>query len=219
MRTFEERMEEISRRSGELLEKRKKRRRGILLTCIPLVLCLGLLGLWRFPQNAETESSPESMNPIPEICSTQPELAATDPPQATASAIWVETAVAAAQLTHTDHPGVSVQILSAKRTDEGTSLRVLWKNETDKEVIYGSSYFMDEHRDEQWIPCKINEAVTFTAIAYVLQPGAEVERTYHLGGVYEIPETGTCRFRTECFVYLDSGESQVCNLWAAFAVP
>ena len=46
MRSFEQRMTEIRRRSDVILRKRKKRQRAILAHSVPLVLCAGLLGLF-----------------------------------------------------------------------------------------------------------------------------------------------------------------------------
>lgn len=43
MRSFEERMAEISRRSEERLKERKKRRSRLLAACIPIVLCAALI--------------------------------------------------------------------------------------------------------------------------------------------------------------------------------
>ncbi len=46
MRSFEQRMTEIRRRSDVILRKRKKRQRAMLALSVPLVLCAGLLGLF-----------------------------------------------------------------------------------------------------------------------------------------------------------------------------
>lgn len=47
MRSFEERKEEIFRRSEKKIAHRKKTVRQVIATCVPLVLCLGTLsGIW-----------------------------------------------------------------------------------------------------------------------------------------------------------------------------
>ena len=47
MRSFDERMDEIKRRSQTIFAQRKKQRKQLLLTCVPLVLCLVVLGgIW-----------------------------------------------------------------------------------------------------------------------------------------------------------------------------
>lgn len=66
MRNFEERMAEISRRSEKILAKRKNRRRMILVVCIPLVLCVGILALTR-PTGTESKQASMATNvPKPE---------------------------------------------------------------------------------------------------------------------------------------------------------
>lgn len=42
MRNLEQRIAEIHRRSAEIIEKRRKRRKHLLVACIPVVICIGL---------------------------------------------------------------------------------------------------------------------------------------------------------------------------------
>ena len=49
MRNFEERKAEVFRRSEKKIKERKQRRNHILMACIPLVLCITLLGAFLFP--------------------------------------------------------------------------------------------------------------------------------------------------------------------------
>ena len=49
MRNFEERKAEVFRRSEKRIKERKARRNHILMACIPLVLCITLLGAFLFP--------------------------------------------------------------------------------------------------------------------------------------------------------------------------
>ena len=49
MRNFEERKAEVFRRSEKKIKERKARRNHILMACIPLVLCITLLGAFLFP--------------------------------------------------------------------------------------------------------------------------------------------------------------------------
>lgn len=211
MKTHEERMAEIYRRGDAIVKERKKRRNIFAAVCVPLVLCFIVAGAWLLPKGSTTESGSPEEGATPEIAvqETYPEtLALTQP------AVSVETVTF---LNHyTDYPGVTVEILSVEETDGKTSLRVLWKNKTEKEMIYGSSFFVDSWQGDHWQSCQVNEDLVFTAIAYFLQPGEEREESYTLTGVYALPEEGTCRFRTECFVYETPEESLHCELWSTF---
>ncbi len=201
MRTHEERMAEIHRRSEKLIKLRKKRRIATLLTCIPLILCVGIVSGLFLKGGGPTESMTE-METIRET------IAVTD------LVSVVETATEFAP--YSDYEGVSVEILSVEQDNGKTMLRVLWKNETEKDVLFGASFFVDTYRQEQWETCRVNESVVFPAIAYTLSPGQERQEEYTLTGVYELPEEGICRFRTECFVYETSEESLHCQLWDVF---
>lgn len=62
MRNFEERKAEVFRRSENRIKERKRRRKHILMTCIPLVLCLTIAGALVFPQMDDLKQAPESSN-------------------------------------------------------------------------------------------------------------------------------------------------------------
>ena len=62
MRNFEERKAEVFRRSEKRIKERKQRRNHILMTCIPLVLCLTIFGAFLFPQLDDLKQAPESSN-------------------------------------------------------------------------------------------------------------------------------------------------------------
>lgn len=63
MRSFEERISEINRRSEKFIKERKKRRKYILTACIPVVLCLSLWLAWPEPK-AATENHQNSTGAI-----------------------------------------------------------------------------------------------------------------------------------------------------------
>ena len=62
MRNFEERKAEVFRRSEKRIKERRARRNHILMTCIPLVLCLTIFGAFLFPQMDDLKQAPESSN-------------------------------------------------------------------------------------------------------------------------------------------------------------
>lgn len=205
MRTHEERMKEIYRRSEEQLLLRKKRKRRILLTAIPMVLSIGIMTAWLSFQGGPTESAPDME---PEACTMEETQLATVPETLSQTATM--------EANYTEYPGLSVEILAVEQSEEGTSLKVRWSNETEKEVLYGSSFFIDAFEEDHWEPCKVKDDVVFPAIAYSLAPGQKKVETYGLTGVYELKETGTHRFRTECFVFETAEDSLHCELWVTF---
>lgn len=66
MRSFEQRIAEIQRRSEKILLARKKRRKHVLLACIPLVLCIGVYTVCVLPAMAPArDTAPESITEAP----------------------------------------------------------------------------------------------------------------------------------------------------------
>ena len=62
MRELHECQAEVFRRSEKRIKERKQRRNHILMTCIPLVLCLSIFGAFLFPQMDDLKQAPESSN-------------------------------------------------------------------------------------------------------------------------------------------------------------
>jgi len=55
MRTMEQRLEEIRRRSETIIRRRKQRRTRVLAVCLPLALCVTLAWSWKQPQKDAPE--------------------------------------------------------------------------------------------------------------------------------------------------------------------
>ncbi len=70
MRDFEERRAEVFRRSEKRIKERKQRRKHILLTCIPMVLCIMMLGVYVLPE-MRAENLPDG-EIAPEFSDTHP---------------------------------------------------------------------------------------------------------------------------------------------------
>lgn len=70
MRDFEERKAEVFRRSEKRIKERKQHRKHILLTCIPMVLCIMMLGVYVLPE-MRVENSPDGVI-VPEFSETHP---------------------------------------------------------------------------------------------------------------------------------------------------
>lgn len=66
MRSFEERVAEINRRSEKILQDRKTRRKHILFACVPLVLCVGFCAAFVLPNGSPAkDTAPESVTEAP----------------------------------------------------------------------------------------------------------------------------------------------------------
>ena len=66
MRSFEERVAEINRRSEKILQDRKTRRKHILFACVPLVLCIGFCAAFILPNGSPAkDTAPENVTEAP----------------------------------------------------------------------------------------------------------------------------------------------------------
>ncbi len=119
---------------------------------------------------------------------------------------------------HTEFPGVALQIVDLKREEKKTTLSVLWRNETDYDVTYGASYEIQRLEGDVWVSCAMREDIAFNLLAYCLMSGQSNTEIYDLTGLYDITQPGTYRFVTDCFVYNDPEASTKCQLSAEFAV-
>ena len=55
MRELNECKAEVFRRSEKRMKERKRRRKHILLTCIPMVLCIMMLGVYVLPEKVRRQ--------------------------------------------------------------------------------------------------------------------------------------------------------------------
>lgn len=118
----------------------------------------------------------------------------------------------------TDLKGVSLEILSARRTEEeGTVLKVRWNNQTDYEVLYGEAYKIQRLEGDSWVDLSPRPNTGFTAIGYHLNPHSSTTKTYELDWIYDVSKAGTYRFVSDCRVY-ETPTGTDCDLWAEFQV-
>lgn len=119
---------------------------------------------------------------------------------------------------NTVHAGLSVEILEVRREENDVILEVLWKNETQYDIVYGEMFGIHRWEDGQWIPLEMKENTAFQSIGYGLEAGKKVQKTYNLGWVYDLSLPGTYRFSTECYLY-DTREGSKCHLYDEFTLP
>lgn len=117
--------------------------------------------------------------------------------------------------THSEFPGIGIQIADIITDNGETTLEVLWINDTDYEVLYGASYRVQREENGQWVDCAIADPVFFS-IAYGLRADMSQKVSYAVSNYYDVSKPGTYRFMTSC--YVETGERRNCSLWAEFSV-
>ncbi len=115
--------------------------------------------------------------------------------------------------THTDVPGMTIEIDKISAENGLVRLDVIWSNQTEDTVVYGEVHSIDRLEGDEWVSCAMRENTAFTTVAYMLNPGSEIKRGYTISYLFDVSAPGTYRFKTNCTV-----GKQSCELWAEFSI-
>ena len=116
------------------------------------------------------------------------------------------------------HDKVQVYAERLDWSDEKLSLQVTWTNSTDYDAIFGASYVIERLEGEEWVSCAVSDDMSFIDLAYELSAGQLRRETYDLTGRYDISSLGTYRFRSECYIHSDTGESTTQEVISRFYI-
>ena len=103
---------------------------------------------------------------------------------------------------------VSIQSLAITEANGKVTLDVLWKNDTDYEVIYGEAFWVSRNADGKWVSCDDGEENAFIEIARVLEPRSEHTKKYNVSDYYDVMELGDYRLMTECYIHISENETK-----------
>lgn len=113
---------------------------------------------------------------------------------------------------------VSIQSLAITEENGKVMLEVLWKNDTDYEVIYGEMFWVERNADGKWVSCDDGEENAFHSIAIVLEPRSEHTKKYNVSNYYDVMELGDYRLMTECYIHISENETKKGIATADFAL-
>ena len=116
------------------------------------------------------------------------------------------------------HDKVHVYAERLDWSDEKIGLQVTWTNSTDYDAIFGASYVIERLEGEEWVSCAVSDNMSFIDLAYELSAGQVRRETYVLTGRYDISSLGTYRFRSECYIHSDTGESATQEVISRFYI-
>ena len=113
---------------------------------------------------------------------------------------------------------IHVDSLDWNKEENKTSLVVVWNNRTEYEVTYGASFEIERLDGEEWVSCAVPDDLVFNAIGYLLPAEELKNETYTLTGLFDVSSSGIYRFKTDCFVADNTGQSTKCELVANFSI-
>lgn len=115
--------------------------------------------------------------------------------------VFVLTACAAAGApdlgTTSELKGLTLVAENETYQQDDTSITVVWKNESGKELMYGEAYGLERLKNDAWEMVGTGEMTVIT-IGYVLRNGDERQQTLGLSSRYGRPEPGAYRISTTC---------------------
>ena len=113
---------------------------------------------------------------------------------------------------------ISIQSLAITEANGKVTLDVLWKNDTDYEVIYGEMFWVERNVDGKWTVCEQGESNAFHSIGIVLEPRSEHTKKYNVSNYYDVSELGDYRLMTECYIHISENETKKGIATADFAL-
>ena len=113
---------------------------------------------------------------------------------------------------------ISIQSLAITEANGKVTLDVLWKNDTDYEVIYGEMFWVERNADGKWVSCDDGEENAFIEIGIVLEPRSEHTKKYNVSNYYDVSELGDYRLMTECYIHISETETKKGIATADFAL-
>lgn len=109
---------------------------------------------------------------------------------------------------HTEYEGVYLTLGSVSKSE----IKVVWHNDTAKDVIYGEYYYIERYNEEsgEW-ESVLSEDFFVNDIGLLLRPHGENEETYSLE-YFELSADGKYRLRSDFFL----GDGKTYNTWVEF---
>ncbi len=80
---------------------------------------------------------------------------------------------------------------------QGEEPVLIIKNQGPNTVSFGSYYWLQRHRDGDWVTIPFRENVGFPAWLMMLEPGKEYRERIRFGGLVEVPGEGRYRIAKE----------------------
>ncbi len=103
---------------------------------------------------------------------------------------------------------ISIQSKGITEDNGKVTLEVLWKNETEYEVLYGEMFWVERNVDGKWTVCEQGESNAFHSIAIALEPKSEHKKKYNVSNYYDVSKPGDYRLMTECYIHISETETK-----------
>lgn len=117
---------------------------------------------------------------------------------------------------NTEYEGVYITIEDIEKYDDGTIVfDVVWRNDTKKEVTYGTPYAIQYMDGDEWVHVSTDEMI-FTTQGFLLAPDSAAGRRYH-SSMHDLSSRRYYRLLVS-FSVNDGGKYVSYKTWATFSV-
>ena len=119
-------------------------------------------------------------------------------------------------MVNTEYEGVYITIEDIEKYDDGTIVfDVVWRNDTKKEVTYGTPYAIQYMDGDEWVHVSTDEMV-FTTQGFLLAPDSTAGRRYH-SSMHDLSSRRCYRLLVS-FSVKDGGKYVSYKTWATFSI-
>ena len=93
--------------------------------------------------------------------------------------------------------GVAMCTEKAAYTPDVSTINVVWKNHSSRELTFGNMFYLERKTDDGWEKIGYGDSpVIFTSIGYPVLPNFERKHSYNIRDYADSLETGTYRILT-----------------------
>ncbi len=114
---------------------------------------------------------------------------------------------------YSDIDGIFIQANGIYIYPDKTELVVVWSNQTNYSIKYGTGFEIERLQNGEWVRCAVvnndNDFVT-------LSSNRRDNQEYIITDIFDVDAPGTYRFHSSCIV--DNDNQTECMLWSEFII-
>lgn len=196
MKSFEQRKNEIRRRSEERIAKRRRRIKGLTCAAVCLLCVVGMAAVW--PQSGiEKASAKDAAYGSTGTANGEVNVTAGS---------GIETPEEAPELYQYDVTALEegdVDLEITQIDTDANTLTMALTNYSNQKITYSPWFDIEQQTEDGWASCAVEvEDMGWECVRYILEPGDTATETYWMGS-FDVSEAGTYRFVKDCNLYVE----------------
>ena len=194
MKSFEQRKNEIRRRSEERIAKRRRRIKGLTCAAVCLLCVVGMAAV-RPQSGRENALAKDAAYGNTGTANAEANVTAgsgIETPEETPELYQYD-------LTAVENGGVGLEITQIDT--EADTLTMELTNYSNQKITYSPWFDIEQQTENGWASCAA-EDMSWECVLYILEPGDTATATYWMGS-FDVSEAGTYRLVKDCNLYVE----------------